>query len=49
MFSLLKIKHTKQMIVVKSSDVSRKKKNDYWIKLENGKRWIGIFLCKSGK
>ncbi|XP_067208923.1 uncharacterized protein [Linepithema humile] len=44
MFSLLKIKHTKQMIVVKSSNVSRKRKKDYWIKLENGKRCVGIFF-----
>lgn len=48
MFSLLKLKHTKKLIVVKSTSLIKKKK-DYLIKLDNGKRWVGIFLCKSGK
>jgi len=49
MFSLLRIKHTKQIIVIKSNNIRRKKENNYWIKLENGKRCVGIFLYKSGK
>jgi len=45
MFSLFKIKYTQQLLVVKSSNIRKKKKNHYWIKLENGKRCVGIFLC----